>query len=607
MSYEMKASDVYAFAGSVGAITRERGDELDFKYCPQCQGGMHRDEYTFSINLRSGACCCQRSSCQLKGHFVELCRDFNFPLEFETPRIYKNLPQPKTAIKPKDEAISYLETRSISAEVAERFEITVSSKNKNVLVFPFYNEVGKLLFVKYRNTKFKKGDKGNKEWCEKDTMPILFGMKQCVDFERLIVTEGQLDSLSVAEAGFDNAVSVPTGANGFTWWMPCKEWIEKFKEIIIFGDYEKGKITLLDWFVARVPEKVKVVRKQDYLGEKDANDILRKYGPEAIRKCINNAEVPQIDNVKDLSLVESIDLNTLETIKTGIWSLDRTIKGLCMGTLTVLSGRRGEGKSTLASQIICSALEQGETVFAYSGELANYHFKRWLDCQLAGTDNMIQSENEYGEIEYSISEDVVQKINSWYHGRMYIYDNNYVAPEGQEMESLPVTIERVIKHYGARLIVVDNLMTAMSEVDNQDNLYLAQSNFVAKLKLIAVKYNVAILLVAHPKKSKGQLDNDDISGSSDITNKADTVLTYAKAEPKISGEEREDYDNYLNVIKNRLRGTLVLGKENSIKLIFSKSSKRIEDAERLNRQVYGWAKVEDLKDEQLTINDDLPF
>lgn len=40
-------------------------------------------------------------------------------------------------------------------------------------------------------------------------------MKQCVGFDRLIITEGQIDSLTVAECGLDNAVSVPTGGQWF--------------------------------------------------------------------------------------------------------------------------------------------------------------------------------------------------------------------------------------------------------------------------------------------------------------------------------------------------------------------------------------------------------
>ena len=41
-------------------------------------------------------------------------------------------------------------------------------------------------------------------------------MTQCVGFDRLVITEGQIDSLTLAECGVPNAVSVPNGCNGFT-------------------------------------------------------------------------------------------------------------------------------------------------------------------------------------------------------------------------------------------------------------------------------------------------------------------------------------------------------------------------------------------------------
>ena len=81
-------------------------------------------------------------------------------------------------------------------------------------------------------------------------------MKQCDDaFKQLVITEGQLDSLSVAAAGINNAVSVPNGAKGFTWVPYCFNWVAKFEEIIVFGDFEKGSMTLLEDVSRRFPNK----------------------------------------------------------------------------------------------------------------------------------------------------------------------------------------------------------------------------------------------------------------------------------------------------------------------------------------------------------------
>ena len=45
--YELKQSDIFGFAQSVGAETHEKGDELFFKYCPNCHGGSNRTKKAF--------------------------------------------------------------------------------------------------------------------------------------------------------------------------------------------------------------------------------------------------------------------------------------------------------------------------------------------------------------------------------------------------------------------------------------------------------------------------------------------------------------------------------------------------------------------------------
>ena len=593
MSYVFNRDDAFAFADYIGAEYHEKGDELNFRYCPRCGGGTHgHDTDTFSINLTTGAFCCLRASCGYSGHFVELCRDFDYKLDYEAPRIYRKLPQPKEPIKPRDEAIRFLQSRGISPEIAKRFEITSMANrgHPEIIAFPFYDDQGTLQFLKYRHTNPR--PKQPKEWCAKNTMPILFGMKQAKDFGApLVITEGQLDSLSVAEAGIPNAVSVPTGANGFTWVVPCFEWVCKFPCVIVMGDYENGKITLLDALKARLPITVKCVRTQDYLGEKDANDILRKYGPGAVRKAIENAEVPKLENVKDLSTVRSVDLDDLDKIPTGITELDQCIGGLVMGQVVLLTGKRGQGKSTLGSNICGNALDAGESIFTYSGELADYHFKRWLDLQLIGSAHIEAAKRGEEDLE-----ECVRKVSDWYRGRAYIYDNDYMPSDSTEYEGICETIEKVIKQYGTRLIFIDNLMTAMDIVTEQENLYLAQSNFVGRLKKIAMKYQVVVILVAHPRKSKDAFTNDDVSGSSDITNKVDVVMSYSRSE-----EKDATYQGVLQVTKNRLWGKLLMGKD-AIRLRYSETSKRVYDDRPGKPRVYGW------EFEQIDMAEaDLPF
>ena len=605
MSYQYNREDVFAFAHSRGDETRQKGKELEFKYCPYCNGGGNRDEYTFSINLDSGAYCCLRASCGEHGHFVELCRDFDYPLVMEVPRIYKDVSR-FGRFTPKDKALEYMASRGIGEEVTKRYQLTVRKDNPDILVFPFFDEDNTLRFIKYRDTKWNKRKKSPKEYSEKDTMPILFGMNHCKGFERLIITEGQIDSLSVAEAGFDNAVSVPTGATGFTWLTHNWLWITKFKEIIVFGDCEHGKITLLDTLSARLPKEImiKAVRIKDYLGEKDANDILCKYGKKAIKCCIDNADIPHLDNVKELADVQNVDINKLDKIETGIITLDKTIRGMAMGQLVILTGKRGDGKSTLMSQLVCAALEDNRNVFVYSGELADYHFKHWLDLQLAGKQNIVHQKDKWGQDAYALSKETINQITQWYRNRAFIYDNNYLVDGSSEFESLPETIERVITQYNVQFICIDNLMTAMERVTEQSNLYLAQSNFVGKLKAIAMKYSVVILLVAHPKKGQAneyQDDNELVAGSADITNKADIVLRYERLE-----NQDDDANGLIKVTKNRIMGLLRTNKETGIRTFWAEDSRRVTDLNDTAEKVYKWEK-QSADYQNYRIDEELPF
>lgn len=600
MGYIFNPQDVKDFSRTVPGETFEYKGELFFNKCPYCHGGTNgKDTKTFSVNLTNGAFKCFRTKCKKQGHFVELARDFNYRLEFKDngTKQYKKLAQPKK-IESRDDAVKYLESRGISRDVTEKYQITTRKDNPNILVIPFFDENNVLVFVKYRNLKNKGA---GKEFCEKDAKPILFGMNHCDGFDRLIITEGQFDALALTESGLSNAVSVPLGSMAFTWIEHVWEWIIRFKEIIIFGDCEKDKVTLIDALQRRLPQPVKCVSAGDYLGEKDANDILKKYGKNAIHTAVNNAIVPKLPNVKRLKDVTRVDIYNLPRVYTGIPELDKVIGGLFFSQLILLTGKRGHGKSTWMSQLALEALDQRYKVFVYSGELADYHFKNWADLQAAGVENLKENLNQWNEKSYAVKPVVGEMIDNWYGDDFYLYDNEYID-ENAELEELLETLENAIKRYGINFICIDNLMTAL-DIGMRDDLNRAQSNFVKKLKLLTRKHNVSIVLVAHPRKSistNGNSNdfNDDVSGSSDIVNLVDTVLIYEKNEnPEI------DCDSRLMVTKNRLTGKLAF-KDDAIPLFYSDASKRISSLQSKAKR-YGWEKMN--KNVALDDDIDLPF
>ena len=280
---------------------------------------------------------------------------------------------------------------------------------------------------------------------------------------------------------------------------------------------------------------------------------------------MEGAELRDVKHVKRLATVEAVNLRDLPKIRTGIRPLDRVCGGLLRGHVVLLSGKRGEGKSTFMSQLVAEAIEQDNAVFVYSGELPNYHFKNWLDLQIAGANHICTTRNEYNDEEYYLTEGCVKKINAWYYDKAFIFDNSAVSDD--EYEGLIKVMVDAICRYDIKLCCIDNLMTAMDGDPNTD-LYRQQSQFVKKLERIAQQYDVAIILVAHPKKTNNAFDNDTVSGSADITNAVSFVLNYQRA------DTADEYDSLLMVTKNRMNGKLLTG-DNAIKLYYSDKSKRV--------------------------------
>ena len=611
--YEFKPQDAYDFARFIGIKSFERNGELHLMKCPMC-GNNTTDKKTFAISLKTGQFKCLRESCGYSGNMITLSKDFDFSLGntvdeyFKPKKKYKDLKTPSKPIEPKQPALAYLKSRGIGEEVAKKYQITVQTEHDNILVFPFLDEKGKMQFVKYRKTDFDKSKDKNKEWCESNCKPILFGMYQCnLENKTLIITEGQLDSLSVAQAGIENAVSVPIGAKGFTWIPNCWDWIAKnFDTIIVFGDYEKGNISLLDEIKQRfVRHTIKHIREEDYKDCKDANDLLRKYGESYIRTCIENAVSFKSNKIKKLASVENVNIYDIPKLKTGIYELDKMLRGgLPFGGVTLIAGKTGEGKSSLASMILANALEYGHKCFAYSGELPDHLFKAWIDYQIAGKNHVITTKIEYENERYSISDSNLKLITAWYEDNIFIYDDSSVE---NEQEDLTTTIENAINCYNCDVILVDNLMTALDleMVDGSDK-YDRQSSFVKKMVRLARRYKVCILLVAHKRKNNfSQNDNDEISGSSDITNLGMITLSYERGSKTeieqgiISKDQRK-----LKVVKNRLFGYT---ETDGWIMNFEPKSRRIYGDGDFADKEFGWTKQLDNGFDAIPDSEELPW
>lgn len=470
--------------------------------------------------------------------------------------------------------LTYCEKRNISKATIDYVGV---KENNNCVVFEYRNELGEHLANKYRKTKKSEGPK---MWFEKGTnVNTLFNMDKINISDPLLITEGEFDCLSAIESGFKNAVSIPSGVNSTNEWITSNwTFIEQFEEVIIWFDNDEAGIKGAREVFNRLPNSsVKIVRCEV---ANDINELLHKYGKLAVLKQIEKASTPVLEGVATLDMIEDFDVHEAETLKTGIEYIDDKLIGMVFGSLNVLSGRNGSGKSTILNQIyIAEAIAQGYKTFLFSGELISGNVKYWLLQTLANEDQFAEYTAKDGHKYKKVTIQSKEKIVNDMKDRFFLYDS-----DDYRIEAIIEKMTILAKRYGVRVFVIDNLMTVESSLKDK---YEAETDIVKKLKNFAKKYNALVHLVAHPRKSMNdEIEKDDVAGSANITNLADYVTTISRAK-----DEEIEYDAILKILKNRHTGVNV-GK----KLMFDIDRKRFfssETGKELNKRYLDlWEEVQ---------------
>lgn len=290
-------------------------------------------------------------------------------------------------------------------------------------------------------------------------------------------------------------------------------------------------------------------------------------------------------NIFDIPKVEE------SFVKTGITDIDKRIRGLKKGFVSVWSGLRGSAKSTVLSQITLNAVNEGNNVGFYSGELAPKNFMRWMNLQACG-----KSKVEQGKYEgyYNVPRKIQEQIANWMEDHFWLYNNDY----GNDSKAILEQLEKTIQEKQLDLLILDNLMAFDLSTLNE-NKWDGQKDFVWELHKMAQKYDVHIAFVAHPRKAMGFLRLDDISGSSDIANAVEYAFIvhrnnydFKRLTCQMFGwkDDNEIYDgtNIIEICKDRDGGT----QDYFVPLFYEVETKRLKNYKSEN-VIYGWDKEDD--------------
>ena len=276
-------------------------------------------------------------------------------------------------------------------------------------------------------------------------------------------------------------------------------------------------------------------------------------------------------------------------IPTGYPYLDKAIRGLILGEVTILSGLNGSGKSSWLNSVMLNVIHRGFKVACFSGELTDFNVMKWLSQSAAGKHYVKKvAGSDYA---YEVDDMVYDKICDWLHEKFYLFNNNY----GNKFEQVLSDLEEVVAK-GVQLIVLDNLMALqISGLSGDKNE--KQKQFILDVVEFAKKKNVHIVVVAHPRKESGAqtlLRKESIAGSSDLSNAVQNVAIvhrcgedFSKRASEFFGAEKAEkymeYSNVVEICKNRSYGIV----DYLVGMYYEVETKRFKNtvAEHI---VYGW-------------------
>lgn len=500
--------------------------------CPFCQHERHKHkrDQPLSIDLDDGYWRCHH--CERKGQVFEDSKPIPKPEETHLdidPKILKYLTEERCI---SEEAIRDLKIGS-SVEF-------MNGKNVRCINFNYF------LRNRHVNTKLRTADKQWRTKIKGGLLPPynIDVLSQAKELGYILITEGELDAASFYTAGIHAVISPPSGANANLGWLDGYiEDILKLDAVYIsVDDDEKGRI-LEKALVDRIGEdKCRIIR----LPYNDANRTLQELGPEALAEGFENAELPEIEGVYK---IESFQDEAERVFLQGwpetypifeddtVWAHEKYIddRGRCLisrmgllemplGQLIELSGTPSSGKTQLADFFTVQMIN------LYGWRAAKFSAEEDKEENL---NNMISkiSQRPYVTLdleEYRLYRDYLNK-------KLYYM-------EGVDAENILSKMEYCVRAYGVKLIVLDNWSFIDLLIKSGQSEHVQTGYYLGKFQSFTRKFNVTILLVAHPtklkKKSVGKgyeiPTGYNISGSSHHFNKPDVGISVEVTQPGIT-------------------------------------------------------------------------
>ena len=487
--------------------------------CPVCSKDRKKSRikcFSWNHDKQTGRCshCNATFVQQEQKDFAYISREKR---EYKTPVWNNNTELSENLVK-------WFEGRKISQFVLRQMKISEGEEwmpqvgaKRNTVQFNYFRN-GELVNVKYRD-----GAKNFK--LASGAELIFYNYDNCIGKEQIVIVEGEIDALSLIQAGISNVLSVPNGAGlghvNLEYLDNCLELFENAKEIIIATDNDSPGTNLKNQLAFRLG--VERCYKVDFGKYKDSNDVLINEGEDFLKSLIiDKKESFPIEGIyssrdfsKELYLLYENGLQP--GVGIGVNEFDKHLT-FEPGRLYTWTGIPGCGKSEFLDFVI-------ERLNILHGWKAVYFSPENHPLQLHAS-KLIEKITGFKFSNRTMPPDI-------YHSACdYINDNFYfINPENDF--SLDTILEKVrisIFKYGVKNVIIDPYNKIEHQFTGSETQYISQ--FLDKLTNFAKRNNIVIHLVAHPRKmnkdATGKFEIPslyDINGSANFYNKTDFGIT----------------------------------------------------------------------------------
>jgi len=214
------------------------------------------------------------------------------------------------------------------------------------------------------------------------------------------------------------------------------------------------------------------------------------------------------------------DSGVVRGLPTSLPDLDKVIGGLKPGTVTVIAGRPGSGKSLLATQFaVHAALDLNEPTLFVSLEMSTEEIYARV---ASSTCNIPLSQLTAGG-----ATDTHYSRMSMHAGKTHEAPFSIEDSPNQTMADIRATARRHQSRHGLRLLIIDYLQ--LVAVPRSENRQVAVAELSRQTKLLAKELDIAIVLVAQVNRGPEQRGDQrpkasDLRESGALEADADTVI-----------------------------------------------------------------------------------